>query len=214
MGNIGVSRKAADLFMATAANLTVSPCPFGDLIRVGAIGAIRFLCGLNRLQKLDATLFSFGSNGDFRFEDEVRKHSPHINVTVFDPTVSKEAMASRSSVALSTALAHAKQNHYDFVGTGIAYQKGLLEMKTIRGRRLFCGPVDTLPALLDASPYSTIGVLKVDASGEFEIFSKLLEQGLSLKSKVGVICLPLVDCSACEPSPPTPSRVDPRGRGW
>lgn len=183
MGRRGVTRESAEAFVRGGANTTVAPCPFGDVLQVGPTGAVRFLCGLHMLPP-DAPLFSFGSNGDFRFEDAVRGAAPSIPVVVFDPTMSQEAMSRRQRGSLQKALDHAAARNYTFVGTGIGPRKGFLEMQTIKKKRLFCARVDTLPSLLGATQHASIGVLKIDASGELEIFAQLEASGFDLAAKV------------------------------
>eukprot|EP00035_Acanthoeca_spectabilis_P028548 m.471223 g.471223 ORF g.471223 m.471223 type:complete len:305 (-) comp30741_c0_seq1:161-1075(-) len=188
MGRLGISVGAATAYSQNESNSVVVPCPFGELVGVGPSGARRFLCGLDRLLPT-APLFSFGSNGDFRFEDAVRKLAPSIPVVVFDPTLSVQAMSSRKKAALDTARRHATTHKYTFVPTGIAFRRGWLEMTTIKGKQLFCAQVDTLPNLLAATEHNHIGVLKIDASGEFEIFAKLQASNFDLTSTVGILLL-------------------------
>jgi len=188
MRRLGVSRGEALAFIAGGADTIVLPCPFGEVVGVGATGARRFLCGLKQLSE-DAPLFSFGSNGDFRFEDAVRELAPRIPVVVFDPTLDQTVMSHRAPDELTKALDHARRSGYTFVPMGIGYQKGWLSLSHQRGKELFCGKVDTLPALLARTPHSTIGVLKIDASGEFEVFAHLEAQAFDLATKVGILLL-------------------------
>ena len=188
MGRGAVTRADAVAFVKGGLNTTVQRCPFGPLVRVGATGARRGLCGLDRLPA-KAHLFSFGSNGDFGFEDAVRAHRADLNVTVFDPTMARGSMAARPPSALRSALAHARRMGYTFVPIGIGYRKGWLEMSTVSGRRLFCAKVDTLPALLRETGADSIGVLKIDASGEFEVIAKLKAHSFDLRTRVGILLL-------------------------
>jgi hypothetical protein len=190
MGRRGVMRKEAEAFVSAGANTAVVPCPFGDVLQVGPKGAVRFLCGLHLLPP-DAPLFSFGSNGDFRFEDAVRRAAPNIPVVVFDPTMSQESMSRRQRGSLELALRHAAVRNYSFVGTGIGPRKGFLEMQTIKKKRLFCASVDTLPSLLNATQWDDIGILKIDASGEFEILAHLEASGFNLAAKVSDGAIPV-----------------------
>jgi hypothetical protein len=175
-------QQAAIEFMRSGAGIThaVSRCPFDALVGVGPRGARRFLCGVNRL--LPGTpLFSFGSNGDFRFEDTVRLHVPSVPVVVFDPTLSNNRK--------HRAVQHCKENGYVFVPTGIGAKNGWLQMTTSTNRVLFRARVNTLPALLKQSGFATIGILKIDASGEFEVFARLQSHGFNLTTTVGILLL-------------------------
>eukprot|EP00038_Savillea_parva_P011775 m.200040 g.200040 ORF g.200040 m.200040 type:complete len:323 (-) comp20939_c0_seq1:141-1109(-) len=189
MGRHGVTQAEASALMQAGAGSRVVDCPFGDPILVGPRGAQRYLCGLNQLDP-SMPLFSFGSNGDFRFEDAVRQHAPRIPVVVFDPTMSVQAMASRNRNDLARAFKHTESKGYAFVPLGIGYRRGWLKMDTIKGKRLFCAQVDTLPQLLHHhSTYDKIGVLKIDASGELELFARLEAHGFNLTSAVGILLL-------------------------
>ena len=167
----------------------VQPCPHEllPLTWVGPVGAKRALCGVHLLGK-NTPLFSFGSNGNFDFEDAVRSKVPSIPVYVFDPTLD-EARAQRKPGELEAALAYAQKQKYKFIEIGLAYRRGTLQMEDSRGKLLMDVEVDTLEALLRLTAQQQIGVLKIDASGEFEIFAQLQASGFHLQHRVGILNL-------------------------
>lgn len=167
----------------------VNPCPLElqPMAWVGPIGAKRALCGLHNLDP-ELPLFSFGSNGNFDYEDAVRVKLPSINVYIFDPTLD-ESRAIRRPGELRTALNYAQKRGYHFVQTGIAYRGGELQMEDSKGQRLMGVHVDTLEALMHLTAQERIGILKIDASGEFEIFAQLQKSRFNLRRRVGILNL-------------------------
>jgi hypothetical protein len=50
-------------------------------------------------------------------------------------------------------------------------------------------PVKTLQQLMQITEHNTVDVLKIDISGEFEIFRQLATDGFDFRSKVGILLL-------------------------
>jgi hypothetical protein len=167
----------------------VRPCPveLQPITWVGPVGARRALCGI-RILDPKLPLFSFGSNGNFDFEDAVRVKIPTIDVYIFDPTLD-ERRAIRRPGELRAALNYAQKRGYHFVQTGIAYRKGELQMEDSKGQRLMGVDVDNLEALMQLTAQERIGILKIDASGEFEIFAQLRKSRFELRRRVGILNL-------------------------
>jgi hypothetical protein len=93
---------------------------------VGPTGAQRTLCGFEQLQS-PVRVYSFGSNGDFAFEDALQSIRNDTDFFIFDPTLNalteaKHAGKDRASVAI----AYAKSMGYNFVEEGLAFQPGTL----------------------------------------------------------------------------------------
>jgi len=182
-----LKEEAEKLISRPPRHLRVCPQELLPQEQVGRAGAARALCGIHQLAPW-SPLFSFGSNGDFDFEDSVRKIRNDLSVYVFDPTLGAKQEI-RKAGELERATSHAKTMNYSFIQTGLAYRKGTLHMQDDSGNRLFEVKVDTLSELVKVTGRATIGILKIDASGEFEIFSQLEDSGFRLGARVGILNL-------------------------
>ena len=200
LGHMPVPQKEAEVAVSTPPTgrnaLTACPSNLQPMISVGPVGAKRAICGLQQLRE-GLPLFSFGSNGDFRFEDAVREHRSTMPVVIFDPTLGAEQAVRRIEADYETkearALAHAKAHGYDFVANGIGYRNGTLTQHFKYGPRaggvLISVPVETLPRLMRQAGHNDMGLLKIDASGEFEILNELRRTRFPLGKLVGILLL-------------------------
>ena len=200
LGHMPVPREVAVVAVSTPPTgrnaLTACPPNLQPMVEVGPVGAKRAICGLQQLAP-GLPLFSFGSNGDFTFEDAVREHRSTIPVVIFDPTLGAAQGVRRLEAAHdtmeATALAHAKAHGYTFVANGIAYRNGTLIQRFKHGPQagslLISVPVDTLPRLMLQAGHNEIGLLKIDASGEFEILNELRRTRFPLGKLVGILLL-------------------------
>ena len=143
------------------------------------------LCGIHQ-RAPGSSLFSFGSNGDFTFEDSVLKIRNDLAVYVFDPTLDAKHEI-RQTGELERAVRLARSKNYTFIQTGLAYRRGTLLMQDAIGKLLFEVRVDTLSELIDKTGSAIIGILKIDASGEFEVFSQLEDSSFLLGQRVGIL---------------------------
>lgn len=186
MGHPSVGRVSAEVLISKEPEvLTTCPDALGPAVWVGPEGAQRLLCGINQLSD-KFPVFSFGSNGEFQFEDAVRKIKPHIPVVVFDPTMGDDQCV-RAQGEVDKALNYAKEQDYKFVTTGLAYRNGMLFQEDRNMVHLFEAPVATLQECMAAAGHDDIGVLKIDISGEFEIFDQLKATNFPLGEKVGIL---------------------------
>ena len=154
-------------------------------------GAKRTICGLELFENTPR-IYSFGSNGDFRFEDSLTSiSSKGAEIFVFDPTLN----SGRATVAIE----HAKKQGYKFIEQGLAFQDGLLRQEDSRGKELISPvPVKTLEGLMGILDHATVDILKVDISGEFEIFYDLARKGFDFGRKIGIL---LVEVHMWHPQP-------------
>ena len=140
MGNLPVTTKVASAAKASVQKYKVDCESLGKDFRshtLGPKGAVRTICGLE-LFKNTPRMYSFGSNGDFRFEDSVKSMSNKkgCETFVFDPTLGAVSAATTDSGRTTAALAHAKKKGYTFVELGLAFQDGLLRMEDAAGKEL------------------------------------------------------------------------------
>ena len=92
------------------------------------------MCGIHQLAS-GSSLFSFGSNGDFTFEDSVLKVRNDLAVHVFDPILDAKH-ETRKTGELERAVRHARSKNYSFIQTGLAYRRGTLPMQDAFGKLL------------------------------------------------------------------------------
>ncbi len=179
--------EAEEIFMSTPRFLEDCPPDLLPQEWVGVTGSMRAMCGIHQLVS-GSSLLSFGSNGDFTFEDSVLKIRNDLAVYVFDPTLDAKHEI-RKIGELERAVRHARSKNYSFIQTGLAYRRGTLRMQDALGKQLFEVKVDTLSELLDKTGNAIIGILKIDASGEFEVISQLEDSSFRLGQRVGILNL-------------------------
>ena len=190
LGNLPVTTKVASAAQVAVEKYKVACESLGKGFRshtVGPEGAKRMICGLELFENTPR-IYSFGSNGDFRFEDSLTSiANKGCEVFVFDPTLNAvSALSDRTTVAV----AYAKKQGYNFIEQGLAFQDGLLRMEDSRGKQIISPvPVKTLEGLMGTLGHATVDILKIDISGEFEIFFELARTGFSFGRNIGILLL-------------------------
>lgn len=126
--------------------------------------------------------YSFGSNGDFEFEEEVLRQDPRCEIHTFDPTMEVGERRAAIQTSIKRASARLQASIRVHRGFGLAHFDGMGDIPHPRKEKATIFRMATLPTIMQELGHSHVHVLKIDTSGELEVLYALNATGASLRS--------------------------------
>ena len=121
----------------------------------------------------DCVVYSFGSRGDFTFEEAVRKQDPRCQMHVFDPTTPPPPRQRGGGVLRRVRRHHAVHADMHIHPVGLAHFDGMGDIPHPRSALTELFPMRTLPRLMAERGHRNVTVIKIDTSGEMEVLHAL-----------------------------------------
>ncbi len=126
--------------------------------------------------------YSFGSNGDFEFEEEVLRQDPRCEMHTFDPTMEDGERRAAIQTSIKRASARLQASIRVHRGFGLAHFDGMGDIPHPRKVKATLFRMATLPTIMRELGHSHVNVIKIDTSGELEVLYALNATGASLRS--------------------------------